>query len=540
MYTRLLNLQSMLNRRALSDVVETPGRRREETRAVEMVRVGQALKLEAIVRGLAPTSLATVGPLKPRPWEPRCIYPDFHHELVCGDVWLENKLILATENGTFLVEDGTSDRLLFDKSVQIKQLNVVEQHGILLFRAGDKGKESNVYVYRLSELGGDESTCIDYNSFEEDDEEIGSFATTTSNPNTLRSPIVRTRSHVKERKLDKTRSCHLYSITRPGGSHLRMCVAVGRRLTVLQWKHNAAWTTWCSAADTDTIDGFLLLKEFNASESPSIVTIIESTVPGNEWLLCCGLKYHFELISADGATRSLHMEASMKPHVIAALDLCEDEEPELLLCYNNTCHFQKLSEDTAASTEFDFNWNSVPIAVACAFPYVIAFTTDTMEIRLIINGNLVHTIAMPNLMLITSKRDIYFTTTAPEFMANKCERIRVDARPDKEERSGSPPSSQSNSQSESKPLRIYRIPLHTLSRTTTSDCNQRRCASPVEPEIMNAQPSNNPNFLSVEPHRLLSRSCSSSPTPNLATSSASTPKQCRAPFSSSWFEVTTE
>ena len=96
--------QSMLNRRALSDVVETPGRRREETRAVEMVRVGQALKLEAIVRGLAPTSLATVGPLKPRPWEPRCIYPDFPHDIVCGDVWSENKLVLSTENGTYLLE----------------------------------------------------------------------------------------------------------------------------------------------------------------------------------------------------------------------------------------------------------------------------------------------------------------------------------------------------------------------------------------------------------------------------------------------------
>lgn len=94
----------MLNRRALSDVVEAPGRRREETRAVEMVRVGQALKLEAIMRGLAPTSLATVGPLKPRPWEPRCIYPDFPYEVVCGDVWLENRLILAAENGTFLIE----------------------------------------------------------------------------------------------------------------------------------------------------------------------------------------------------------------------------------------------------------------------------------------------------------------------------------------------------------------------------------------------------------------------------------------------------
>ena len=39
----------------------------------------------------------------------------------------------------------------------------------------------------------------------------------------------------------------------------------------------------------------------------------------------------------------------------------------------------------------------------CAFPYVMAFTPDTIEIRLIINGNLVHTTTMPDLTLITSK-----------------------------------------------------------------------------------------------------------------------------------------
>ncbi|KMQ93050.1 gtpase-activating rap ran-gap domain-like protein 3 protein [Lasius niger] len=437
---------SMLNRRALSDVVEAPGRRREETRAVEMVRVGQALKLEAIMRGLAPTSLATVGPLKPRPWEPRCIYPDFPYEVVCGDVWLENRLILASESGTFLIEDGLSHRLIFDESVQIKQLDVVEQHGILLFRASDKGKENSVYVFRLREFESDasarcaellndreneetrEENNVDDEDVDDDDDdgddddadECDNFtrATARFQPTTrsrtrtrVRAPAVRSRAHIKERKLRRTRGCYLYSITRPGGSHLRMCVVVGRRLTVLQWKHNAAWTIWCSSADTDTIDGFLPLKEFTASETPTLVTMIESTDPTNEWTLCCGARHHFELISATGVSRIVHMEATPKPHLVAALDLREDEEPELLLCYNT-----------------------------CAFPYVIAFTNDTMEIRLIINGNLVHTIAMPNLNLITSKRDIFFATTAPEFLPGKCERIRLDSKPlEKEEMPCSPP-----------------------------------------------------------------------------------------------------
>lgn len=83
--------------------------------------------------------------------------------------------------------------MIFDKSVQVKQLDVVEQHGILLIRAGDKGRDSKIHVFRLSEFEPDAGDTTP-----------------------------KTRSHVKERRLERTRGCHLYSLTRPGGSHLRM------------------------------------------------------------------------------------------------------------------------------------------------------------------------------------------------------------------------------------------------------------------------------------------------------------------------------
>ena len=68
---------------------------------------------------------------------------------------------------------------------------------------------------------------------------------------------------------------------------------------------------------------------------------------------------------------------------------------------SDSSHFQKLKEET--SQEFDFNWNSEPQAIVCAFPYILAFTPDTIEIRLIINGSLVHSMTMPRLTHITSK-----------------------------------------------------------------------------------------------------------------------------------------
>lgn len=113
----------------------------------------------------------------------------------------------------------------------------------------------------------------------------------------------------------------------------------------------------------------------------------------------------------------------------------------------------------------------------CTFPYIIAFTTDSMEIRLIINGNLVQTMNMPKLTLISSKvrkqwsrnfkgsyllcmhicvcmcicfestlfiayfqNDIYFATTAPEFFQGKMERLQLDQKLEKDQ-SISPPSS---------------------------------------------------------------------------------------------------
>jgi hypothetical protein len=54
-----------------------------------------------------------------------------------------------------------------------------------------------------------------------------------------------------------TRGLLNYSIA--GGARLRMCVAIGRKLLMFQWKHSAAWTAWCPSSDTDTVEGFTFL-----------------------------------------------------------------------------------------------------------------------------------------------------------------------------------------------------------------------------------------------------------------------------------------
>lgn len=71
---------------------------------------------------------------------------------------------------------------------------------------------------------------------------------------------------------------------------------------------------------------------------------------------------------------------------------------------------------------------------------MIAFTSNSMEIRLIVNGNLVHTMTMPQLQLVASKNDIFFATTAPEFFPNRSDRLFVDSR-QHEQQKHTPPSS---------------------------------------------------------------------------------------------------
>ncbi|XP_050528670.1 GTPase-activating Rap/Ran-GAP domain-like protein 3 isoform X2 [Daktulosphaira vitifoliae] len=471
---------AMLNRRAFSDVLPDPprsSRRKEEARQVEFVRIGQALKLDTIVKGDAPTSLATTGLFKRAPWEPQCFYPDFGYDIACGDSWGDSRLVICAESGgVYIIEDSVSQRQIFDKVIQANQLNVIEAHGILLFRA-EKGRDSKIYVFRLSEF------------------EMGT------------QKEIKNKIDLKDHKLEKTRGCSMYAISKSGGSRLKMVVCVNRKLTLMQWKHSAAWTAWCPASDTDTVEGFVHLREFQIAEQPSIITLIESTVNTETCSICVGYKHQFDIIQDGACTaqRLFAVQEGSKAHLVAATDLYEDEEPELLLCYNNICHFQKLSEMNN-STEFDFHWNSIPKDIVCSFPYIIAFTTDTMEIRLIINGNLVQTMAMPKLKLICSKNDIFFATTAPEFFHGKMERLQMDQQ--KADRESMSPPSSPHLSPETKPLRLYRIPLHALSgligpydrkcpNDNTDDQNENRAVGSI---------------IQSENKRTSSRSCTASPT----------------------------
>ena len=76
--------------------------------------MGQELRLDSLLSTRASLSLHMSGgtngnrgnrhaTTNKSPWEPICFYPNFPHQVLCGDSWKNSALILGTSNGTFLI-----------------------------------------------------------------------------------------------------------------------------------------------------------------------------------------------------------------------------------------------------------------------------------------------------------------------------------------------------------------------------------------------------------------------------------------------------
>ena len=59
--------------------------------------------------------------------------------------------------------------------------------------------------------------------------------------------------------------------------------------------------------------------------------------------------------------------------------------------------------DGMAYNSTEIVWNAEPKDVVYMSPYVLAFTADTVEIRMASNGSLIQTIAVPDLHLLSKK-----------------------------------------------------------------------------------------------------------------------------------------
>uniref|UniRef100_A0A8C4ZSK9 GTPase activating Rap/RanGAP domain like 3 n=1 Tax=Gadus morhua TaxID=8049 RepID=A0A8C4ZSK9_GADMO len=392
--------KNMLNRRSFSDVLpESPksARKKEEARQAEFVRIGQALKLKTIVRGDAPTSLVTTGLCRKEPWESQPFCSTFPYEIVCADSWGQSLLVATDTAGVMLAAPPVQ---VFDKTLVVKQMHILEPQDLLVTRA-DKGKDARLYVFRLSSLK---------RGLEE-------------------KQAVRSKCDSRENKLEKTKGCHLYSINTHHGSELRIVAAIRNKLLLITRKQPRpeGFSAMASAADSP-VEEFQYIREICLCDPPVVMALVDGPTGENDNMICVAYKHQFDLIneSTGDAYRLHHVDAS-RVNFVGAIDVYEDGEAGLLLCFNYSCYYKKVCPFNGSTpmiqsntSDFHFSWNQMPHAIVCAFPYILAFTTDSIEIRLVVNGNLVYTAVVPELTLTASRSDIYFVSSAPVNSASTC------------------------------------------------------------------------------------------------------------------------
>uniref|UniRef100_A0A8D2IZ14 GTPase-activating Rap/Ran-GAP domain-like protein 3 n=1 Tax=Varanus komodoensis TaxID=61221 RepID=A0A8D2IZ14_VARKO len=375
--------KNMLNRRSFSDVLpESPksARKKEEARQAEFVRLGQALKLKTIVRGDAPAILATTSLCKKEPWESQCFCSNFAHDVVCADSWGQS-LLVSTDVGVLLLDDGQPSLPVFDKTLQVKQMHVLETLGLLITRA-DKGKDARLLVFRLSAVRKG-----------------------------IEARQVKSKCDCRENKLEKTKGCHLYAINTHHSSELRIIAAIRNKLLLItrKLKH---WEGVSTAPPTSPqsespVEEFQYIREICLPDPPVVMTLVDGPTGENDNLICVAYRHQFDLISeSTGEPCRLHHVESSRVGSRAARAQAELAQVAIpyVCCYRKVCPFNGGSPLVQPSaSDFHFSWNQVPYAIVCAFPYILAFTTDSIEIRLVVNGNLVHTAVVPALQLVASR-----------------------------------------------------------------------------------------------------------------------------------------
>ncbi|KAM4647390.1 GTPase-activating Rap/Ran-GAP domain-like protein 3 isoform 8-T8 [Amazona ochrocephala] len=443
-----------------------------------------ALKLKTTVKGDATANLATTSFCKKEPWESQSFCSNFPHEVVCADSWGQS-LLVSTDAGILLIDDGQPSVQVFDKTLQVKQMHVLETLDLLIART-DKGKDSRLLVFRLSAVQKDIET----------------------------KQIVRSKYDCRENKLERTKGCHLYAINTHHGSELRIVVAIRNKLLLVTKKYNpcnSLTSTSLLSSSESPVEEFQYIREICLSDPPVVMTLVDGPTGDSDNMICVAYRHQFDLVNeSTGESYRLHHVETNKVNFVAAIDVYEDGEAGLLLCYNYVCQYRKVHPFNGGSPliqpsayDFHFSWNQVPYAVVCAFPYILAFTTDSIEIRLVVNGNLVHTAVVPELQLVASKSDIYFKATAA--VSGSCDSSSKEmssrSSPQTPTAYEMPESPLSSLEGEVPCKNLYKIPLSNLVGRSI----ERPLKSPLAPKVITTTISSGTPSLPVTHSLSLSR-----------------------------------
>lgn len=352
---------------------------------------GQAIKVAKVASGAAPTStLSSVEDTTgTKPWTPFSATQDFPFSIISACSW-EADLVVAVSEGVLHLPLGsrksaeTSERMLVDNTFIMTQMEVDESSNIIYMLAvkpDDSSRRGMLYAVPLAELMHLEHPL---------------------NKKTLRNY-----------QIPASKECHIFAINRVDDTICtsKFAVAIGRKIRVFQQRQEAPTGI---PGQTSNIY-FVMTQEVSMTDQVETLAIGYGNVPGSSGQLCVGLRTgDFYMVDLEtGMPLVLYAPPSdFKSDLVVCMNVpstnseIDNDDSEWLLCFNQMVIFK----DTAAQTArfFDVRFNARPRAVAYAYPYLLGFLSDSIEIITLINGSLVKTLPFPGLVFLCAQKDIYF------------------------------------------------------------------------------------------------------------------------------------
>ncbi|KAF8566414.1 hypothetical protein P879_03157 [Paragonimus westermani] len=437
---------------------------------------GGMLKLNTIIRGDAPTSCITSGQSKKNPWHAKRFRTQFQHEIFCGDSWGDN-LVISTEVGTYLLKENKIPVQIIDRTIDVKQLEV-EEHMELLVLRFDKARESRIAVLHL--LNHDFGQILDRQQLKKHslDKTKGCyrFALSKSTIQPLKiAAVVHKRILIYQWQMITGHSLsswnQIMQLNTLDSLQLIREVPIFDPLQTLTFIEGIPGGRLCIGHRNqfDLIDERnreiiqLYRTESSRNQVVSAHELWEEEEP--ELLLCfsrtCQLQKIASLSSSCYTTGKSHPVSLNSPEVQGLLPAtgqqAQTTEPlpvstsvpatglltnsgftataSSLTNVNSSPDVMQMSVTTASPlsstnerlrsvSEFEFTWNFEPEQVVVSSPYIFAFTSTSIELRLITNGSLVHTMLVPDCRLIASKSGLYFISTSGK-LDNQCETLGI-------------------------------------------------------------------------------------------------------------------
>lgn len=278
---------------------------------------------------------------------------------------------------------------------------------------------------------------------------------------------IKTKLECKEHKIDFVNACHTYALSKyliKQNDTFRIAAACGKKLLIIDVKNNVCnscasvkmsqnasnsnntnnVTTLSTSnqsneanekREDNIINDFYLKKEITLSDVPQLINIVDTFT--SEHYILVGYKNKCELLSERSGESLRQFQFNSLSTIRSIVELYDNNKLELLATHNcnstllqieitstslfcklinfikdtseffkmdETCHTSStIQSPSAVKSYFRFQWNSEPNHIICIFPYVIGLSNQSIEIRLLVNGNLVNNITMSNIKLIANK-----------------------------------------------------------------------------------------------------------------------------------------